>query len=67
MIQITWWRHEGSGQLAATSDDLLGLVVFGETEEEIAAKLPNVVRELLVEDGKGGLWLADGWSAKTHS
>jgi len=50
-IRITLRRHEATGQLAATSDDLRGLVVFGETITEIADKLPKVVRELLEADG----------------
>jgi hypothetical protein len=50
-IRITLRRHETTGQIAATSEDLRGLVIFGETVAEIADKLPTVIRELLEADG----------------
>jgi hypothetical protein len=46
-IRITLRRHDETGLLAAMSEDLVGLVVFGRTPEEIATKLPIAVRELL--------------------
>ena len=50
-IRITLRRHDATGLLAATSEDLIGLVVFGRTADEIAAKLPSVIRELLEASG----------------
>ena len=46
-IRITLRKHDTSPLLAATSDDLNGLIVFGRTQQEIADKLPIAIRELL--------------------
>jgi predicted RNase H-like HicB family nuclease len=46
-IRITLAKHDDTGLLAATSDDLHGLVVFGKTVEEIERKLPIAIKELL--------------------
>ena len=46
-IRVTLRKHDTSPLLAATSDDLPGLLVFGRTREEIADKLPIAIRELL--------------------
>jgi hypothetical protein len=45
-IRITLRKHETTPLLAATSDDLDGLVVFGRTWQEIGEKLPVAIREL---------------------
>ena len=45
-IRITLRKHESSPLLAATSDDLNGLTVFGRTWQEIEAKLPSAISEL---------------------
>jgi hypothetical protein len=47
IIRITLRKHDTSPLLAATSDDLQGLIVFGRTWQEIEKKLPNAVRALL--------------------
>jgi hypothetical protein len=46
-IRVTLRKHDTSPLLAATSDDLPGLTVFGRTRQEIAEKLPVAIRELL--------------------
>jgi hypothetical protein len=46
-IRIGLAKHDDRGLLAATSEDLHGLVVFGKTVEEIERKLPTAIRELL--------------------
>lgn len=46
-IRVTLRKHDTSPLLAATSDDLRGLIVFGLTWEEIAQKLPIAIREIL--------------------
>ena len=50
-IRITLRRNDDTGLLAATSEDLIGLVVFGRTADEIAVRLPSVIRELLEASG----------------
>ena len=45
-IRITLRKHDISPLLAATSDDLNGLIVFGRTWQEIEEKLPIAIREL---------------------
>jgi Domain of unknown function (DUF1902) len=46
-IRIRFAKHDDTVLLAATSEDLDGLVVFGKTVEEIERKLPTAIRELL--------------------
>ena len=43
-IRIRLAKHDDAGLLAATSEDLHGLVVFGKTVEEIERKLPTAIR-----------------------
>lgn len=50
-INIKCKIHRPSGNLAAYSDDLQGLLVIGANEQEIEAKLPGAIRELM--DAKG--------------
>jgi len=50
-IRIRVAKHDTTGLLAATSEDLHGLVVFGRTPEEIDAKLPKAIKELLEASG----------------
>jgi hypothetical protein len=45
-IRITLRKHDTTPLLAATSDDLHGLIVFGRTWQEIAEELPVAIREL---------------------
>jgi hypothetical protein len=45
-IRIRFAKHDDTVLLAATSEDLHGLVVFGKTVEEIERKLPTAIREL---------------------
>jgi hypothetical protein len=58
IIRITLRKHDTSPLLAATSDDLQGLIVFGRTWQEIEKKLPNAVRALLEAMGFNGDQLA---------
>jgi hypothetical protein len=45
-IRITVRKHDTVSLLAATSDDLDGLIVFGGTWQEIEGKLPIAIQEL---------------------
>lgn len=50
-IRIRLLRNKDTGLLMAMSQDLKGLVVHGHSVEEIDARLPSVVRDLLEMDG----------------
>jgi hypothetical protein len=50
-IRIQARVSRSTGVMAAYSDDLPGLLVAGNTQEEIARKLPGAVRELLEAHG----------------
>lgn len=51
-IRVHLIEHRKSGLLAAVSDDLHGLVVHGDTEDEIRERLPAAIRDLLEADGR---------------
>lgn len=44
--------HRSTGLLVAFSDDLPGLLVHGRTDDEISAKLPGALREILEALGR---------------
>jgi len=46
-IRIRCKVHKKTGNLAAFSDDLQGLLVVGANEQEIEAKLPGAIAEIL--------------------
>jgi hypothetical protein len=51
VITIKGRVHSPTGMMAAVSDDLQGLLVVGANWQEIEAKLPGAIRELM--DAKG--------------
>jgi hypothetical protein len=50
-IRIDSRYHRGGSLIVAFSDDLKGLLVYGRTPEEIEARLPEAIREILVAQG----------------
>lgn len=50
-IRIRIVEHRDSGLLVALSEDLKGLMVPGRSDNEIAKKLPDAVREILEAEG----------------
>jgi hypothetical protein len=51
LIRITMFAHKKVGLLMATSDDLPGFNLLGQSEEEIERKLPAAVRDFLEMSG----------------
>jgi hypothetical protein len=51
-VRIQILRHRDSDLLVAFSDDLPGLYVQGRSEEELARRIPIVMRDLLEAQGK---------------
>lgn len=47
IIHIQRHIHQPTGLLAAYSDDLKGLLVFGKSNQELDTKIPGAIRELL--------------------
>jgi len=50
--KINLVQHDKTGLLAATCQNLPGLLVTGKTEEEIITKLPAIVKMLLAAQGE---------------
>jgi hypothetical protein len=50
-IRIRTLRHGPTGLLVAVSDDMKGLYVHGNSEEELIERLPVAIRALLEADG----------------
>lgn len=50
-VRITVLKHRDTDLLMATSYDLLGLMVPGRSEEELAEKIPAAIREILEAEG----------------
>jgi len=51
LIRVQIMRHKTTGLMVGVSDDLKGLMVAGDTEEEIEGRLAGAVREILEEKG----------------
>ncbi len=51
-LRINLIQHDSTGLLAATCEELPGLLVTGKTQEEIVSKLPAVVKMLLAAQGE---------------
>ncbi len=65
-ISIIRRIHRPTGLIAAYSDDLKGLMVFGDTDAEVERKLPGAIREMMEAMGREVLSVEPredaGWS-----
>lgn len=52
-ITVEIIRHEKTGLLVALSDDMRGLLVHGDTVEEIEERLPKAIHDILEHETKG--------------
>jgi hypothetical protein len=65
-IRIERRIHRPTGLISAFSDDLKGLLVFGDTDSEIDKKLPGAIKEMLEAMGRNVVSVTaedpPGWS-----
>ena len=52
LIRVQIMRHKATGLMVGVSDDLKGLMVAGNTEDEIEARMADAIREILEEKGE---------------